>query len=674
MAVLKCKMCGGDLKITEGASTAECEYCGSVQTVPRADNEKKMTLFGRAGRLRTACEFDKAAGIYEAILTDFPEEAEAYWGLVLCKYGIEYVESPSDGRRVPTCHRSSYDSVLEDDNFEQAMENADVIARRLYRAEAMELERLRKGILEVSSAEEPYDIFICYKETDENGDRTLDSVLAQDLYAALTEKGYRVFFSRITLKGKLGMDYEPYIFSALNSAKVMLAVGTRYEFFNAVWVKNEWSRYLKICEEDKEKHLIPCYRDISASDMPREFNHLQGADLGKMGAVQDILFNMGKYIPRQKETPVVQSAAAGGKDQLLKRGKMSLEDRAWAEAEKHFEEVLNRDAECAEAYVGKALAQARCGSLREMAVAQVNRAVNELKKQKLSIPSDEGRISMSVTNNAVPGYLEAAEIRKRYSFDLTYESGVEAWQQQKEEVLKRWNENRFLHRAAQFADGELARMLEEARAQLGSELEEKSTVLREEENRARNELGQRYAAFLNQVDGVLAQKSAEAKDQIQQNRENSLKSLRGLLNENENLLAERRKGLKGMSITGWVIGALVLTVLFISHMVNQPGSQSNSAMFLTYLVWIIVIVINNHKVGKMWKKFGSRCAGNLFQKITENQKRKLLIAYLKNSIVEYESAVQTIRTQIQTLERGGAVQTGGFDMGIFQDFYGNGMR
>jgi len=383
---------------------------------------------------------------------------------------------------------------------------------------------------------------------------------------------------------------------------------------------------------------------------------------------------MGKYIPRQKETPGVQSAAAGGKDQLLNRGKMSLEDRAWAEAEKHFEEGLNRDAECAEAYVGKALAQARCGSLREMAVAQVNRAVNELKKQKLSIPSDEGRISMSVTNNAVPGYLEAAEIRKRYSFDLTYESGVEAWQQQKEEVLKRWNENRFLHRAAQFADGELARMLEEARAQLGSELEEKSTVLREEENRARNELGQRYAAFLNQVDGVLAQKSAEAKDQIQQNRENSLKSLRGLLNENENLLAERRKGLKGMSITGWVIGALVLTVLFISHMVNQPGSQSNSAMFLTYLVWIIVIVINNHKVGKMWKKFGSRCAGNLFQKITVNQKRKLLIAYLKNSIVEYESAVQTIRTQIQTLERGGAVQTGGFDMGIFQDFYGNGMR
>ena len=42
MAVIKCKMCGGDLNIVEGASTAACEYCGSVQTVPRIDDEKKI--------------------------------------------------------------------------------------------------------------------------------------------------------------------------------------------------------------------------------------------------------------------------------------------------------------------------------------------------------------------------------------------------------------------------------------------------------------------------------------------------------------------------------------------------------------------------------------------------------------------------------------------------------
>lgn len=101
MSVFKCKMCGGDIDLTEGSSVAVCEYCGTKQTVPTADNEKKMTLFARANRLRSACEFDKAASVYESIVADFPEEAEAYWGLVLCRYGIEYVDDPATGRKVP---------------------------------------------------------------------------------------------------------------------------------------------------------------------------------------------------------------------------------------------------------------------------------------------------------------------------------------------------------------------------------------------------------------------------------------------------------------------------------------------------------------------------------------------------------------------------------------------
>ena len=56
MITFKCKMCGGDLHPDENATTCECEYCGSVQTVPTADNEKKMNLIARAQRLLRACE------------------------------------------------------------------------------------------------------------------------------------------------------------------------------------------------------------------------------------------------------------------------------------------------------------------------------------------------------------------------------------------------------------------------------------------------------------------------------------------------------------------------------------------------------------------------------------------------------------------------------------------
>ena len=356
MAIIKCKMCGGELVLVEGQSVAECEYCGSRQTVPTADNEKKLTLFARANRLRFACEFDKAAGIYESIVADFPEEAEAYWGLVLCKYGIEYVDDPATGKKIPTCHRSSFDSILQDSDFEQALENADVLARRVYREEAKQIEEIRKGILAVSNNELPYDIFICYKETDENGDRTLDSVLAQDIYDTLTDKGYRVFFARITLEDKLGQEYEPYIFAALNSAKIMLAFGTDYEYFNAVWVKNEWSRYLKLMAKDKSKHLIPCYKGIDAYDMPQEFARLQAQDLGKVGAVQDLLRGIAKLMPKQeKETVVVQTAMPDASAMVM-RGQFALEDGDFVKASEYFERALDQNPQDGAAYLGKVLA------------------------------------------------------------------------------------------------------------------------------------------------------------------------------------------------------------------------------------------------------------------------------------------------------------------------------
>lgn len=317
--IYKCKMCGGTLEVKEGQTICECEYCGSVQTIPNLDDEKKIKLYERANRLRLNNEFDQAYGAYQQIVSDWPDEAEAFWGLVLCKYGIEYVEDSTTQKRVPTCHRSSFESVMEDADFDMVMQNADSEAKALYRAEAKTIDELRKRINEVSSKEEPYDIFICYKETDKKGERTIDSVLAQDVYKALTDKGYKVFFSKISLEDKLGQEYEPYIFAALNSAKVMLVFGTDYDYFNAVWVKNEWSRFLQLMTKDKNKYLIPCYMGVDAYDMPKEFNKLQAQDMCKVGAIQDLVRGIEKLIDTEKTTKTEFSSKE--KDMLYEMAK-----------------------------------------------------------------------------------------------------------------------------------------------------------------------------------------------------------------------------------------------------------------------------------------------------------------------------------------------------------------
>ena len=447
MAVIKCKMCGGDLNITEGLSVVECEYCGSRQTIPNADNEKKMTLFARAGRLLRGCEFDKASGVFESIVADFPEEAEAYWGLVLCKYGIEYVDDPATGKKVPTCHRSSFDSVLDDPNFEQACENGDVIARRVYREEARQIEELRKGIIEVSGKEAPYDIFISYKETDDQGNRTLDSVIAQDLYNELTEKGYRVFFSRISLEDKLGVEYEPYIFAALNSARLMLVVGTDYEHFDAVWVKNEWSRFLKLISSGQKKVLIPVFKNMDPYDMPKEFAKLSAQDMGKVGAMQDLLRGVEKILggktEEKKETVVIQQSSGGPNVQaLLKRGEMALADKDWAGAKEFFNRVLDMDAECGMAYFGLALVTVK-GSLDKLAELCLKQEIKEIQRARRFADS-ETRKQLAKLDDALPRAMEREEQKKQQELRLARQR-----QEQERLALEERQKKAELVRAAQ---------------------------------------------------------------------------------------------------------------------------------------------------------------------------------------------------------------------------------
>lgn len=363
MALFKCKMCGGDLEVNEGTTVFECDYCGTKQTVPSPKDDNLKSLYNRANTLRMRAEFDKAEQIYEKIVQSDDSEAEAYWGLVLCEYGIEYVEDPKTFKRIPTCHRASFDSVIANENYKLAIEKADALQKSIYEAEAKEIDRIQKEIVEISSKEEPYDVFICYKETDENGKRTQDSVIANDIYYQLTNEGFKVFYAAITLENKLGSAYEPCIFAALNSAKVMLCIGTKPEYFSAVWVRNEWSRFLKIMKKDRSKLLIPCYRDMDAYDLPEEFSHLQAQDMSKIGFINDVVRGIKKVIVIEEESKAIVKSATveSGVNTvaLLKRAFMFLEDGDWDSANEYCEKVLDQDPECAEAYLGKLMAELR---------------------------------------------------------------------------------------------------------------------------------------------------------------------------------------------------------------------------------------------------------------------------------------------------------------------------
>ena len=100
MSVFKCKMCGGTLEFNPGDTVAVCDSCGTKQTLPKLDDERRANLYDRANHFRRNNDYDKAMSMYEQILSEDKTDAEAYWSLVLCRYGIEYVEDPTTHKRV----------------------------------------------------------------------------------------------------------------------------------------------------------------------------------------------------------------------------------------------------------------------------------------------------------------------------------------------------------------------------------------------------------------------------------------------------------------------------------------------------------------------------------------------------------------------------------------------
>lgn len=297
MQTFKCKICGGSLTVASKSRVAVCDYCGSKQILPLFSDESAQLLYDRGNSYLRQNEYDKAETIFNQLLSLCPEDPEIYWDLVLCKYGVTFVKDPKTEKYVPTCNRTHYESILNDKNYQKVIQYADEEQTAYYQENAETINDIQKGILAVSKKEKPFDIFISYKETDNEGARTKDSIAAQKLYEKLTESGYKVFFSRITLEDKIGTEYEPYIYAALYSSKVMLTVCSSKENIESPWVRNEWSRFLTLRQNDADKTLIPLYFDMPKSDLPDEFAILAAQDMSKDDFEQELLRGIKKLIP-----------------------------------------------------------------------------------------------------------------------------------------------------------------------------------------------------------------------------------------------------------------------------------------------------------------------------------------------------------------------------------------
>lgn len=421
MAQIKCKMCGGTINIESNSNVVECEFCGTRQTMPSLDNEKLVILNNRANTLRIKNDFVKAMLTYENIIDENPKDAEAHWGLVLCRYGIEYVDDPKTGKKIPTCHRTQYKSIFDDIDYQAAIEHSDVLAKDIYKTEAEEINRIQKEILSISQKEDPYDIFICYKELDDNGNKTKDSVIAQEVYDNLISKGYKVFFSKISLESKLGSQYEPHIFAALNSAKVMIVIGTKAEHFAAPWVKNEWSRFISIMEEGKDtKYVIPCYKDMDVYELPDELVVFQCQDINQIGFIQDLTRGVDKIFGKNyADINISENLFKSNINALLERSEMLLSNGLFPKAKETLNEVLTCDPKNVRAYLLLVLVDLELNTLEDLEKYNTSIDFNSNLSCAIRFANEEERKQLNQIKQKIA--LNVENIRKQEIYDKAIE-------------------------------------------------------------------------------------------------------------------------------------------------------------------------------------------------------------------------------------------------------------
>ena len=414
--ITKCKICG-DTEFTEVGELLQCRSCKHKTPKPKENAE----LLERANNLRFETKsFDEAANLYEEIIRITPDEAEAYWGRVLCRYGIEYVKD-SDGRYLPTCHRTLEGSILDDGDYKMAVMKAERGMSQYYMAEAQTIDEYQTKIKVIAAKEEPYDVFISFKATDEFGRPTEDSLLAQELYYYLTKNlGLKVFFSNITLKDKAGQEYEPIIYAALSSATVMVLVGTKPEYVNATWVKNEWSRYAKMVAEaraqNKSKYIVTALKDMRPEQLPSVLASYQAVNLAELGAKEKLCSNIDSLIGDLRVSAQKSTAAAtpafGASDMLSAEaenlcnlGYQQLSLRDFNKANEYFQKAIEKKSNAALAHWGMLLATQGASDDNELADKRFNIKENPYYKLAMQYASGEEKMRFARIDSLVDASL-----------------------------------------------------------------------------------------------------------------------------------------------------------------------------------------------------------------------------------------------------------------------------
>lgn len=393
LKVLKCKNCGQPLDLRNAKDgVIECDCCFSVFTLPKEESPSEATSYLRMGEHDLdSLNWSGAIEAFKKAAEKDKSEPEAYWGLALASYRVQYLKDLVNNRLQPISHIISPKKFVESSNYQTALKYATPAQRKEYQKKAAEIDYIKDEFLKLKSSRLEYDCFICVKVTDKEGNKTKDSQDADYIYDLLKRNGYKPFLSEREIRNKTGADYEARILYALHSCESMLVVCHNEEYLNTDWVKNEYTRFLSLVnDEEKDSDSITIvYNGTPIEKLEGKRGKIQGIDFSRRDADGDIIKFVDDHTPKAKakreeakrrkqaeEEEIRRQieeqkksqreleeklknlrsntgvGAVATVDSLMKRAKQEMESGDYDKARDYCNKVLDIDPENAEAWWG----------------------------------------------------------------------------------------------------------------------------------------------------------------------------------------------------------------------------------------------------------------------------------------------------------------------------------
>ncbi|MDE5602017.1 MAG: leucine-rich repeat protein [Clostridia bacterium] len=311
----KCPTCGGRLELISN-NKYECRCCHNVYEMHEGNTSLYDSL-QTASTFRESLNFKQAEMLYKNMLKKYANEdlSDVYWNLLLCEQRVMF-ETDQNGEQFPSFYDIAQTEIDESEYYSKAIEYAqeyDSNKLMCFVDLANKMQEAKSKYRTIKNSTKPYDIFICFKKSSlvDPDKLTKDYQLAYDLYNHLSTS-YKVFFSERSLDNIVIREYEPNIYHALYTAKIMLVLCSDIDYLNSQWVRNEWSRFKMMTRTSAQaKSIIPIFIDgFSPEQLPDELRSCQGYNndiylMQKLGSAIKAIIN-----PVDKEAEIAAKLQA----------------------------------------------------------------------------------------------------------------------------------------------------------------------------------------------------------------------------------------------------------------------------------------------------------------------------------------------------------------------------